>query len=105
MIISFDDSSLGVGEVKIVRTPQGVDLGRLRDTHEIYKNTIHDRIGVGEATTRLDEVLTRKPKFKPWCVAAPILSRSPENSRGNTCPKSEDDANDLDQKGFGSSLW
>jgi uncharacterized membrane protein YjjP (DUF1212 family) len=70
MIISFDDSSLGVGEVKIVRTPQGVDLGRLRDTHEIYKDTIHDRIGVGEATARLDSVLTREPKFKPWCVGA-----------------------------------
>ncbi|KAK0632673.1 hypothetical protein B0T14DRAFT_490990 [Immersiella caudata] len=66
MIISFDDSNTHTTEVKIVRTPQGVDLGRLRDVHEVYKEVVHDRIGVEEATTRLKEVIDRKRKFPTW---------------------------------------
>jgi uncharacterized membrane protein YjjP (DUF1212 family) len=66
MIISFDDSNTHTTEVKIVRTPQGVDLGRLRDVHEIYKEVVHDRIGVDEATSRLKEVIDRKRKFPTW---------------------------------------
>ena len=66
MIISFDDSNTHTTEVKIVRSPQGLDLGRLRDVHEIYKEVVHDLIGVDEATTRLNEVLNRKGKFPTW---------------------------------------
>lgn len=71
MIVSFDDVSTHTTEVKMVRANQGVDLGRLRDTHEIYKEVVHDVIGVEEATQRLDEVLTRKPKHSPW-VLVPV---------------------------------
>ena len=66
MIIAFDDSSVHTSEVKLVRTSQGVDLGKLRDVHEIYKDVVHDRIGVEEATPRLDAIMTRKPKFNRW---------------------------------------
>ncbi|KAL7935438.1 DUF1212 domain-containing protein [Trichoderma chlorosporum] len=66
MIISFDDSSTHTAEVKIVRVPQGVDLGRLRDVHNIYKDVVHDKLGVEEATRRLDEVIDRNPKFTTW---------------------------------------
>ncbi|KAL6818370.1 DUF1212 domain-containing protein [Trichoderma sp. SZMC 28013] len=66
MIISFDDSSTHTAEVKVVRVPQGVDLGRLRDVHNIYKDVVHDKLGVEEATRRLDEVIDRKPKFNTW---------------------------------------
>ncbi|OAK96827.1 DUF1212-domain-containing protein [Phaeosphaeriaceae sp. SRC1lsM3a] len=66
MIIAFDDSSVHTSEVKLVRTNQGVDLGKLRDTHEIYKDVVHDRIGVEEATPRLDEIIGRKAKFQRW---------------------------------------
>lgn len=69
MIISFDDSSIGTSEVKLVRTPQGVDLGRLRDTHEIYKDVVHDRIGVSKAADHLDKIMKAKPKFHAWCVS------------------------------------
>jgi uncharacterized membrane protein YjjP (DUF1212 family) len=68
MIISFDDSSVHTTEVKLVRTSQGVDLGKLRDTHEIYKDVLHDRIGVDEATPRLEAIITRKPKYSPWML-------------------------------------
>lgn len=66
MIISFDDSNTHTTEVKIVRASQGLDFGRLRDVHEIYKEVVHDRIGVEEATTRLNEVTARKAKFPVW---------------------------------------
>ncbi|RFU80515.1 hypothetical protein TARUN_1726 [Trichoderma arundinaceum] len=66
MIISFDDSSTHTAEVKVVRVPQGIDLGRLRDVHNIYKDVVHDKLGVEEATRRLDEVMDRKPKFNTW---------------------------------------
>ncbi|KAF2258225.1 DUF1212-domain-containing protein [Lojkania enalia] len=66
MIISFDDSSVHTTEVKLVRTNQGIDLGKLRDVHEIYKDVVHDRIGVEEATPRLEEIIARKPKFGSW---------------------------------------
>ncbi|EFQ89279.1 hypothetical protein CFE70_009516 [Pyrenophora teres f. teres 0-1] len=66
MIVAFDDSSVHTSEVKLVRTTQGVDLGKLRDVHEIYKDVVHDRINVEEATPRLDAIMGRKPKFNRW---------------------------------------
>jgi uncharacterized membrane protein YjjP (DUF1212 family) len=66
MIMSFDDPSTRTTEVKLVRVPQGVDLSRLADTHSIYKNVVHDLIGVEEATQQLDEVMKRKPRFPTW---------------------------------------
>ncbi|KAH7038942.1 hypothetical protein B0J12DRAFT_581058 [Macrophomina phaseolina] len=68
MIISFDDSSTHTTEVKLVRETQGVDLGKLRDTHACYKDVVHDRIGVEEATQRLESIIRRPAKFKPWAL-------------------------------------
>lgn len=66
MIISFDDPETHTTEVKIVRVGQGVDLGKLRDVHEIYKLVVHDLISVDEAMSRLDAVVDKKPKFSKW---------------------------------------
>ncbi|KAL3954079.1 hypothetical protein ACCO45_012035 [Purpureocillium lilacinum] len=66
MIISFDDSTTHTTEVKVIREPQGIDLGKLRDVHNIYKEVVHDKLGVEEATERLDEVMKRRPKFRTW---------------------------------------
>lgn len=63
MIISFDDASTHTTEVKVVRSSQGIDLGKLADVHEIYKEVIHDVIGVEEAVTRLDGVMRKPSKF------------------------------------------
>ena len=66
MIISFDDSGTHTTEVRIVRTAQGVHLGKLRDTHEIYKEVVHDLIDLDEAMARLKEVIKADNVFKPW---------------------------------------
>ena len=71
MIMSFDDASTHTTEVKLVKTAQGLDLGKLRDTHEIYKDVVHDVIGVEEATQRLKEVMARGPKHSRW-VRIPV---------------------------------
>jgi uncharacterized membrane protein YjjP (DUF1212 family) len=66
MLVSFDDSSTHTAEVKLVRAPQGVDLGKLSDVHVIYKEVIHDTIGVDEAIQRLNDTMKKKPRFKNW---------------------------------------
>ncbi|KAI9742296.1 MAG: hypothetical protein M1818_004196 [Claussenomyces sp. TS43310] len=68
MLISFDDAATHTTEVKLVRSNQGVDLGKLRDVHEIYKEVVHDVIGVEEATQRLDTVMQDRPKNQKWIV-------------------------------------
>jgi uncharacterized membrane protein YjjP (DUF1212 family) len=68
MIISFDDASTHTTEVKLVKSAQGVDLGKLKDVHEIYKEVVHDVIGVEEATQRLDMIIHAKPKHNKWLL-------------------------------------
>ena len=65
MIVSFDDASTHTTEVKLIKAPQGVDLGKLKDIHEIYKEVVHDVIGVEEATQRLDTCINKKQKHNP----------------------------------------
>lgn len=66
MVISFDDKSTHTTEVRIVRTTQGIDLGKLKDVHTIYKEVMHDVIGVEEGTERIDALIAAKDKFSPW---------------------------------------
>jgi uncharacterized membrane protein YjjP (DUF1212 family) len=68
MLVSFDDSSTHTTEVKLVRTAQGVDLGKLKDVHEIYKEVVHDIIGVEEATQRLDGIIRKPLKYNRWIL-------------------------------------
>ena len=66
MIMSFDDRNTHTTEVQLVKATQGLDLGKLRDVHELYKDVLHDFIGVEEATRRLREVMNRKAKHSRW---------------------------------------
>ncbi|KAG7884543.1 hypothetical protein KL938_001670 [Ogataea parapolymorpha] len=69
MIASFGDAATHTSNMKLVRCAQGLDLGKLDETHDIYKAVVHDRIGVEEASGKLDEILSRKPRFNHWyCV-------------------------------------
>ena len=66
MVISFDDRSTHTTEMRIVRSAQGIDLGKLKDVHLIYKEVMHDVIGVEEGTERLDRMMDSPDKFNPW---------------------------------------
>jgi len=65
MIVSFDDPATHTTEVKLVRVIQGLDLGKLRDVHELYKDVVHDLVGVEDATARLNEIMHKPSKHKP----------------------------------------
>lgn len=66
MFVSFGDAATHTTELRLLRHGQGVDLGKLLDVHEIYKEVVHDVVGVEEATARLDGVVLRKQKFNKW---------------------------------------
>ncbi|KAI8938365.1 hypothetical protein NX059_004260 [Plenodomus lindquistii] len=66
MLICFDDNLTKTAEVKMVRTAQGVNLGKLKDTHEIYKEVLHDVIDLDEALARLDAVIHAKDRHPVW---------------------------------------
>nr|POE49236.1 uncharacterized upf0442 protein [Quercus suber] len=66
MIMSFDDPSTHTTEVKLVRVNQGLDLGKLRDVHEVYKEVVHNKMSADDATTRLKDVTEKKDKFNRW---------------------------------------
>ncbi|KAL2867277.1 uncharacterized protein BJX67DRAFT_81157 [Aspergillus lucknowensis] len=68
MVVSFDDFSTHTTEVKLVRVNQGVDLGKLSDVHTVYKEVIHDVIGVEEAIQRLGELVKKKDKYPVWLL-------------------------------------
>ncbi|KAI0166494.1 DUF1212-domain-containing protein [Xylariaceae sp. FL1272] len=70
MVISFDDVLTHTTEVRIVRTAQGVSLGKLKDVHEIYKEVLHDVICLDDALFRLDQVINRKELYPTWLTVA-----------------------------------
>ncbi|KAI4593873.1 hypothetical protein KJ359_008916 [Pestalotiopsis sp. 9143b] len=70
MIISFDDVLTHTTEVKMVRASQGVNLGKLKDVHLIYKEVLHDIIGLDEALSRLEGILSANNRWPVWlCIA------------------------------------
>ncbi|KAJ5872593.1 uncharacterized protein N7529_004946 [Penicillium soppii] len=68
MFMSFDDPLTRTAEVKIIRVIQGLDLSRLAETHNVYKNVVHDVIGVEQATQDLDQIMQRKPRYNRWML-------------------------------------
>ncbi|OKL58511.1 hypothetical protein UA08_06263 [Talaromyces atroroseus] len=68
MFMSFDDPLTRTAEVKIIRVTQGLDLSRLAETHNVYKNVVHDIIGVEQATQDLDDIMLAKPRYNKWIL-------------------------------------
>ncbi|KTW29416.1 hypothetical protein T552_01367 [Pneumocystis carinii B80] len=68
MIVSFGDLITHTSDMHVIRVNQGLDIGKLQETHFIYKQVIHDLIGVEEAMKNLDEVINRKQYYKNWVV-------------------------------------
>ncbi|KAI1175786.1 hypothetical protein F4777DRAFT_295875 [Nemania sp. FL0916] len=69
MVISFDDVLTHTTEVRIVRTAQSVNLGKLKDVHDVYKEVLHDVISLDDALSRLDQIIKAEPLYPVWvCV-------------------------------------
>lgn len=61
MLLAFGDDATHTSETKFIKQGGGLNLTKLTDMHAIYWNVIHDKIGVGEASKQLDELMRRKP--------------------------------------------
>lgn len=68
MIIAFDDEATHTSEIKLVRAPTGVDLSKLKDAHDIYKDVLHDMLGLEEAISLLDGLMKKKPRYGRWAL-------------------------------------
>lgn len=69
MIVAFGDAATRTSEVHLVRCAQGLNLSKLADTHKIYKEVVHDLIGVDDATKKLDDLMKKRNAYSPWiCV-------------------------------------
>ncbi|OJJ06525.1 hypothetical protein ASPVEDRAFT_65209 [Aspergillus versicolor CBS 583.65] len=68
MIMSFDDPVTRTAEVKLIRAPQGLDLGRLEDVHHCYKRVTHDMVDMQTAISELTALMDRKPRYNRWLV-------------------------------------
>ncbi|PWN92436.1 DUF1212-domain-containing protein [Acaromyces ingoldii] len=75
MLLAFGDDTTHTSETKFIKQGGGLDLTKLTDMHSIYWNVIHDKIGVAEASSQLDELMRRKP----------IISRIPMVIIGGFC--------------------
>lgn len=69
MIVAFGDAATRTSEVHLVRCTQGLNLSKLADTHKIYKDVIHDLMGVEEATKRIEDLMSSKNLYNPWTCA------------------------------------
>ncbi|CEH14937.1 PHEROMONE-REGULATED MEMBRANE PROTEIN 10 [Ceraceosorus bombacis] len=66
MLLAFGDDATHTSETKFIKQAGGLDLTKLTDMHSIYWNVIHDKIGVEEASSQLDELMRRKPVIGMW---------------------------------------
>lgn len=66
MLLAFGDDATHTSETKFIKQGGGLDFTKLTDMHTIYWNVIHDKIGVGEASAQLDELMRRKPLIGRW---------------------------------------
>lgn len=66
MVISFGDPTTHTTEMQLVRCVQGLNLSKLHKAHQIYKEVVHDVIGVEEASQRVDDLLAAKNQYPVW---------------------------------------
>ncbi|KAK6526207.1 hypothetical protein TWF694_004827 [Orbilia ellipsospora] len=66
MIISFDDPSTHTSNMQLVRVTQTLDLGKLQDVHLVYKQVVHDIIGIEEGMGKLEILFKQDARFTPW---------------------------------------
>ena len=68
MICSYDDPKWHTTQVNIVRVAQGLDLGKMREMHDVYKAVVHEKLSVTEASMHLDEITAAPKRYPKWMV-------------------------------------
>lgn len=68
MLVAFGDATTHTSETKLIRCVQGLNLTKLDATHIIYKEVVHDLMGLEEASAHIDNLLKSKSVY-PWWLA------------------------------------
>lgn len=63
VIVSFGDIDTKTSQTHFVKAATGLSLGRLHRVHNIYREVVHDEIGVEEATQQLNKLMKSKPVY------------------------------------------
>ncbi|KAG8890577.1 hypothetical protein FRB98_007131 [Tulasnella sp. 332] len=63
VIVSFGDIDTKTSQTHFVKVNAGLALGRLHSVHNIYRQVVHDEIGVEEATVELNRLMKAKPIY------------------------------------------
>lgn len=65
MLVAFGDATTHTSETKLIRCVQGLNLTKLDATHIIYKEVVHDLMGLEEASAHIDNLLKSRNVY-PW---------------------------------------
>ncbi|KIO30219.1 hypothetical protein M407DRAFT_225028 [Tulasnella calospora MUT 4182] len=63
VVVSFGDSDTRTSRTHFIKVSGVLQLGRLHTVHKIYRNVVHDDVGVEEATAQLNQIIKAKPIF------------------------------------------
>lgn len=66
MIISFDDPETHTTELKLIKEPTAVDLGKLLDVQQVYKLVMHTQYMVYDAIDDLAAIRAKPKRFTTW---------------------------------------
>lgn len=61
--ISFGQPEKHTSETFLVKSDTSLDLGRIHDTHAVYRAVVRDEITATEGRLRLEEIIERKPIY------------------------------------------
>jgi len=63
MIMSFNDPDTHTTDVKLIKEPTAIDLGKLLEVQQVYKDVMHNKYSLEEAMDDIREIRNRKKKF------------------------------------------
>ncbi|KAG8952585.1 hypothetical protein FRC00_006667 [Tulasnella sp. 408] len=63
VVVSFGDFDTKTSQTHFIKVSGVLQLGRLHTVHKIYRNVVHDDVGVEEATAQLNQIIRAKPIF------------------------------------------
>lgn len=72
IIVTFLDTDTRTSETHFVRAGGRVALTKLHKVHFVYRDVLHDKIGVTEGTAELRKIMQDPPLYSIWirCVLA-----------------------------------
>lgn len=66
VIASFTDPNTHTSETHFIKASGDLDLGRLHKVHNVYKEVVHEEVGVQEGSAALTRIMKAKPAYKLW---------------------------------------